>query len=425
MSTKYLLLLFFLLVLILFSVFFSASETAMMSVNRYRLRHLARKGDKGANRIIELLDRPDRLLGVILIGNTFANILASAVATLMASHYFGDAGIALVTLLLTLVILIFAETAPKTLAALYPERVAWPCSVMLKILLKTFYPLVWLVNGIANGILRLFGVKLNVSRLEALTVDELRSLIHEAKEKISPNYRKTLLRILDLEKVTVEDIMVPRNEIFAIDLDQNLEVILQQLYACEHSFVPVFHEDINHLEGILDLRKVLITLRNGPITKQELLASIEEAYFVPKEATANQQLLNFRHQQKMIGLVVDEYGDIQGLITIQDLLKEIVGEFTREVDDISHLVINQKDGSFLVDGSVDIRDLVRITEWKLPSLGPRTLSGLIIEFLEMIPPAGVGVRIAGYPMEIVRVSQNTIKLVRIWPTLYQEPSNWE
>ncbi len=419
MTTNYILLILTLVLLIIISAFFSASETGMMSLNRYRLRHAVRKGDPNAKRVMNLLTRPDRLLGIILIGNTFANIFASAVATIIAVHFFGEVGVLGSTIVLTLLILIFAESTPKTLAALYPEHIASPSSSVLKFLLKILYPLVWFINIIGNGILRLFGVQLDVSRLESLSIEELRTLLDESKGKISASYKKMLLRILDLEQVTIEEIMVPRSEIFGIDLNESWENILASLFECHYSFVPLYKDDINHAQGILNLRKVLIVLQQKKLNKEELIAMADEIYFIPQEATANQQLLNFRHQKQTIGLVVDEYGDIQGLITLQNILEEIVGEFTRDVES-SRMVIPQKDGSFLIDASADIRDINEMTEWKLPTDGPRTISGLIIEYLEAIPGAGVCTRIGGYPMEIVRIGQNTIKLVRIWPQLYKE-----
>lgn len=414
-----------LIFLILVSAFFSGAETGLMTLNRYRLQHLLHKGDKGAKRISSLLLRPDRLLGVLLIGNTFSNIFASAAVTLLAERYFGSFGVLIATILLTLIVLIFGETAPKTLAALHPEAVAWPSSLILKWLLKLLYPLVWLVNGIANGFLRLFGVKMDVSRLESLSLEELRTLLSETKGKISSTYQKTLLRILDLEQVNVESIMVPKNEIFGIDLENGWEEIEAALMECTHAFVPVYRENINNVLGILNLRKVLVFLRKGNLDKISLMNLADEVYFIPQEATANQQLLNFRDQQQTIGLVVDEYGDIQGLITVTDIMEEIVGEFTKDVLGINRFIIPQKDGSFLIDASVDVRDLNALTEWKLPTEEARTLSGLIIEQLEMIPMAGICVRIGGYPLEVMRVSRNRIKLVKVFPQLFKELSSWE
>lgn len=419
MTSGYILLVILLVFLVFLSIFFSASETSLMSLNRYRVRHLAQKNHVGAKRVMSLLSRLDRLLGVILIGNTVANMFAAAAATVILSNFYGEFGIAIGTLIFTLFILIFGEMAPKTLAALHPEAVAWPASVVLKFLLKIFYPVVWLITGVANGLLRLFGVRLDSSRLESLSLDELRSLLIETKGKISPNYQQMLLRILDLEQVTIEDIMVPRNDIFGIDFNADWEEILRLLIQCPYASAPLYKDDVNHTIGMLNLRKILINIQQKPINKEMLIDLVEEPYFVPKDAIVNQQLLNFRDQDQVIGLVVDEYGDIQGLITLQDILEEIVGEFTKDVK-ISNWVVPQKDQSVIVNASIDIRDLNEMTQWKLPVGGPRTLSGLVIEYLEMIPSPGICTRIAGYPMEVIRVSHNTIKSIRVFPQFYKE-----
>lgn len=412
-----------LVVLIFISGFFSGSETGMMSLNRYRLRHLSRKGRPAAKRVMKLLERPDRLLGVILIGNTFANIMASSIATLIAVHYFGDAGIVVATIVLTLVVLIFAETAPKTVAALYPDRVAYKVSWILNWLLKIMYPLVWVVNAAANAILRLFQVKIRKRTAEPLTAEELRSLVHEAKGKISSTYQEMLLRILELERVTVEDVMVPRNAINGLDLTDSWELNFKKIINCEHSHMPLFREHIDDVAGMLNMRKVLSRMQRDRLREQDLLRLADKVYFVPEGALLNRQILNFQEQQKNISLVVDEYGDIQGLVTLQDVLEEIVGEFAGEVEEFSRLIKSQKDGTVLVDGRISIRDLNRQKQWDLPIEGPKTLSGLIIEYLEMIPHPGICCRIAGYPMEIVRVSGNTIKLVQIFPSFVSNQLN--
>ncbi len=403
--------------LVLLSGFFSGSETGMMALNRYRLRHLARKGHVTAKRVMKLLGRPDRLLGVILIGNTFANVLASAIATVLASHYFGDLGVFIVTIVLTLIILIFAEATPKTLAALHPQRVAFPSSFLLSLLLKVFYPLVWFVNGIANSILRLFKVRVKGGKVESLTADELRTVVREASGKISSSYQQMLLRILALEQVTVEDVMIPRNEIYGIDIADDWDKILKALMSSEHSYVPLYRENIDHVIGLLNLRNLLTLLPRSDLSKDKLVSLASEVYFVPEVTLLNRQLLNFQQENKSIGLVVDEYGDIQGLVTIQDILEEIVGQFAVDIADTARLFEKQKDGSYLVDGSINLRDLNRMTSWEFPTDGPKTLSGVIIEYLEMIPISGVALRLAGYPIEVLKVSDNKIKLVQIWPHL--------
>lgn len=406
--------LFFLVIL---SAFFSSSETGMMSLNRYRLRHLVRKGDKKAKRIAKLLERPDRLLGVILLGNTFANIMASSVATVIAVHYFGDVGVLVTTIALTVVILIFAEAAPKTYAALHPLRMAYLASFMLKLLLQIFYPIIFVINAIANSFLRLFGIHIRRHGIDPLSAEELRTVVHEATGKISSNYQQMLLRILDLEQATVEDVMIPRGEITGINLEDSWEDILKQLMVCDHQYVPLYRDSIDKVCGMLNLRKILVSLQQQTFSKETMISLADKVYFIPEGALTSKQLLNFQNEQRTVGLVVDEYGDIQGLVSLQDILEEIVGEFSCDVEDISRLVKKQRDGSFLVSGNIPVRELNRIASWDLPTDGPKTLSGLIIEYLETIPTEGVAARVEGYPMEVVQVSGNRIRQVRVWPEL--------
>ncbi|AIT63646.1 HlyC/CorC family transporter [Coxiella burnetii] len=405
-----------LLVLLIFlSAFFSGSETGMMALNRYRLRHLARKGHVKAQRVVTLLKRPDRLLGVILIGNTFANILASAVATVIAVHYLGDLGVIISTVILTFLILVFAETTPKTLAALYPQRVAFPASVPLQILLRVFYPLVWLVNTIANAFLRIFGVKVSVQGTEVVSAEELRSIVREVTGKGLSGYQQMLLRVLNLGQMTVEDVMVPRKRIHGIDIRDDWHKIVEVLLTSEHDYLPIYRENIDRVIGLLNLRRVMQLLSQQQLTKEKLVKVAEEVYFIPEVTLLNQQLLNFRERNKTVGLVVDEYGDIEGLVTLRDILEEVVGEFATGIDGATSLVQFQKEGSYLIDARISVRDLNRIMQWDLPIKGPKTLSGLIIEDLESIPIVGICIRLSGYPMEIVKVSRNAVRLVKVWP----------
>lgn len=405
-----------LLVLLIFlSAFFSGSETGMMALNRYRLRHLARKGHVKAQRVVTLLKRPDRLLGVILIGNTFANILTSAVATVIAVHYLGDLGVIISTVILTFLILVFAETTPKTLAALYPQRVAFPASLPLQILLRVFYPLVWLVNTIANAFLRIFGVKVSVQGTEVVSAEELRSIVREVTGKGLSGYQQMLLRVLNLGQMTVEDVMVPRNRIHGIDIRDDWHKIVEVLLTSEHDYLPIYRENIDRVIGLLNLRRVMQLLSQQQLTKEKLVKVAEEVYFIPEVTLLNQQLLNFRERNKTVGLVVDEYGDIEGLVTLRDILEEVVGEFATGIDGATSLVQFQKEGSYLIDARISVRDLNRIMQWDLPIKGPKTLSGLIIEDLESIPIVGICIRLSGYPMEIVKVSRNAVRLVKVWP----------
>lgn len=405
-----------LLVLIILSGFFSGAETGLFSLNRYRLRHLAKKAKQpGAVRAYELLKRPDRLIGLILLGNNFTNILASSVATVVCLRLFGEAGIAIATGVLTLVVLIFAEVAPKTLAALHPERTAFPAARILTPLMRVLYPLVWTVNGIANGILRLFGISTEAAPKLHLSSDELRTVVHEAGTMIPQRHQQMLLSILDLERVTVEDIMIPRNEIFAIDLEDDWSDIVGQITGSRHSRIPVCKGGIDNVIGIVHLRNVLAIHRHGELSREEFIKVLREPYFIPEGTRLHTQLLNFQQQRRRIALVVDEYGDIQGLVTLDDILEEIVGEFATDHAVLDKEIHPQEDGTYLVDGSANIRDLNRLMQWNLPTDGPKTLNGMIIEYLETIPEAGTSLLLAGYPLEIVQTTSNAVKTVRIDP----------
>jgi Mg2+/Co2+ transporter CorB len=414
-----------LLLLIILSAFFSGSETGMMALNRYRLRHLANEGNKGARRASALLARPDRLIGVVLLGNNFVNILASAIATVIALDLFGERGIAAATVLLTLVVLIFAEVAPKTLAALNPERIAFPASFVLGPLLKVLYPLVWAVNVVANGLLRLVGVSAEDIESKPLSREELRTVVNEAAAIIPRRHRRMLVSILDLENVSVEDIMVPRNEVLGVDLEDPLPAIRQQIVATQHTRLPVFEGELNRVVGLVHVREVLPLLDGGGFSKEALRAVVRAPYFVPASTPLHTQLINFQRQHRRIGLVVDEYGDIQGLVTLEDILEEIVGEFTSDPADQSPDVIAEPGGTYLVSGGASIRELNRTLHWQLPIAGPKTLNGLIIEYLEVIPEPGTTLRIAGYPIEIVSTSDSAVKTARVSPALRVPPPSGE
>jgi Mg2+/Co2+ transporter CorB len=403
--------------LILVSAFFSGSETGLISLNRYRLRHLAKDGHAGARRAHKLLKRPDRLIGLILLGNNFVNILASAIATLLAVRLLGEDGVWVATALLTVVVLIFAEITPKTLAAMRPERFAFPATVILKPLAWLLAPLVLVFNTIPSALLRLFGVSQQELSEHTISREELRTVVNEAGAMIPQRHQKMLLGILDLEKATVEDIMVPRNEIIGIDLEDEWEQILKQLRNSQHTRLPVYRGDIDQVIGILHLRNFLGLQHRQELSRNDLEGLLRESYFIPEATPLNTQLLNFQSQRRRIGLVVDEYGDIQGLVTLDDILEEIVGEFTTDPSTSSKDIHPQEDGSFLVDGSANIRELNRIMQWELPTDGPKTLNGMITEYLETIPEAGTSLLLEGYPIDIVQTGSNTVKTVRIDPAL--------
>ena len=408
-------LLIVLIVLILLSAFFSGSETALMTLNRYRLKHLSDKGHRGAKLARRLLNRPDRLLGLILLGNNFVNILASAIATIIALRLYGEAGIAIATGLLTLTILIFAEVTPKTLAALKPEKVAFFAAYIYTPLLKLLYPLVWLINLFANRLLALVGVHAAEGKKDKLNADEFRAVVNEAKQIIPGQHSDMLLRILDLEKTSVEDIMIPRNEITGIDLTDDWSDIERQITHSQRTRVPVFHDSIDHTVGVLHLREVLNLFARGELNLGSVNSLIRKAYFIPAGTSLTQQLLNFQKKKRRSGLVVDEYGSIQGLVTLEDILEEIVGRFTTDAPTRNFNIHTQEDGSFLVDGGTHIRDINRNMDWSLPQGGPKTLNGLILEHMEMIPKPGTSLMINNYSIEIMRTSKNTVQSVRIQP----------
>ncbi|MCW8884283.1 MAG: HlyC/CorC family transporter [Motiliproteus sp.] len=402
-----------LLLLILCSAFFSSSETGMMSLNRYRLRHLVKNKHRGAMRANHLLSRPDRLIGVILIGNNLVNIAAASIATVVAVRLWGDAGVAIATLALTLVILIFAEVTPKTLAALHPERIAFPAAVILKPLLIVLYPAVWLINGITNGLLRILGIKVDSSNQDHLSSEELRTIVNEAGALIPQKNQSMLLGILELEEVTVQDIMIPRNEAVGIDLEDDLDTILDLISNSDHTRLPVFKGDINQVVGILHLRNMARVLKSGEPSKAALLQEAKEPYFIPESTPLQTQLLNFQKEGKRIGLVVDEYGDIQGLCTLEDILEEIVGELSDSRRVENQDIHPQDDGTFFIDGTATMRDINKAMDWDMPVDGPKTLNGLITETLEFIPDRNVCLDINGYRIETIQIQDNLIKMARV------------
>ena len=411
-----------LVVMILLSAFFSGSETAMMSLNRYRLRHLVKNKHRGAMLTQALLSRPDRLIGLILLGNNFVNIAASSLTTIIFYRIMGETGIAIGAGLLTLVILIFGEVTPKTLAIMHPERIAFPVAYVLTLLLRLMYPIVWLTNGISNSLIKIFGITPQETAMQQLSRDELRTVVNEAGALIPRRHQRMLLSILDLENVTVEDIVIPRNEIVGIDLDNEIDEILRLLTTSQHTRLPIYRENIDHVLGIIHVRNALHLIAQKNLSKETLQDIAREVYFVPEGTSLHTQLLNFQRQKRRIALVVDEYGDILGLVTLEDILEEIVGEFTTDSSTTLRDIHPQEDGSFLVDGSLTVRELNRLTDWGLPTDGPKTLNGLIIEHMEFIPEPGTSLLIAGYPVEIVQTSANAVKTAKIYPALRRPPN---
>ncbi|MCP5161585.1 MAG: HlyC/CorC family transporter [Hahellaceae bacterium] len=404
-----------LIFLIAFSAFFSSSETGMMSLNRYRLKHLAKSGHKGARKASKLLDRTDLLIGVILIGNNFVNILASSIATVLALHYWGDAGIAAATALLTIVILIFAEVTPKTLAALFPEKVAFPAAYILSPLLKLLYPAVWIVNLFTNGILRLLRVNTDEQGTDNLSREELRTLVNEAGALIPQKHQDMLVSILDLEQVTVNDIMIPRNDVVGIDLEDDMNAIIMQIKSSQHTRLPVYKGDINNVLGVLHLRNSARFLTEEEPNKAHLMKECRDPYFIPESTPLHTQLIHFQKEKRRIGIVVDEYGDVLGIATMEDILEEIVGDFTTDYAANSPDIIPDEDGSYLIDGTATIRSINKTLGWHLPLSGPKTLNGLIMEALEIIPENSVCITLQSYRIEIRQVKDNVVKTAKMWP----------
>lgn len=399
--------------LIVLSACFSSSETALMTLNRYRLRHLSRDGHRGAIRAERLLKRPDRLIGIILLGNNFVNIAASSVATIIALRLGGEGAIAAATGLLTLTVLIFAEVAPKTMAALRPERIAFPAALILAPLLRLLYPLVWLINVLANTLLRAFGVNPTESGDSALSREELRTVVNEAGAMIPQRHQRMLISILDLDQATVDDIMVPRNEVIGIDLNDDWSRIHAQIAESEYTRLPVFEGGVDNIRGVLHVRRVLTAMLGGDLTRERLVEHIREPYFVPEGTRLQVQMLKFQAERRRIGLVVDEYGEFRGLVTLEDILEEIVGEFTTDPAESIRDIHLQPDGSYLAEGSASVRELKRLLDWDLPADGPKTLNGLILEHLETIPEPGTSLLIDHHPVTVLQTEENRVKVAKL------------
>jgi Mg2+/Co2+ transporter CorB len=404
-------------ILLLLAAFFAGSETALMSLNRYRLRHRAKAGNRGARLAENLLAHPDRLIGLILLLSTIVNVAAPMLVGFIALRFGGEFLVAFGAVVLTLILLIFCEVAPKTFGALHPERLAMPAAYVYTPLLWVLYPFVWATNLLANGVLRLFGVSPQQAS-HSLSSEELRTVLAEAGAMIPHRHQQMLVSILDLEKATVEDIMVPRTEIVGIDVEDGWDTIIEQLRQSQHTRLPVYRGDIDRLVGVLHMKRVVHGLARGRLERESLIeaAGERDAYFVPSGTTLNNQLLNFQREKRRMAFVVDEYGDIQGLVTLEDILEEIVGEFTTDPATMMHKDVHpEADGSFVVNASSTIRALNRSMRWNLPTDGPKTLNGLIVEYLETIPEPGTTLKLADYMLEVLQTGDNAIKTVRIRP----------
>ncbi len=393
------------------SAYFSGTETSMMTINRYRLRHAAKQGNRSAKRVEKLLQRPDRLISLVLIGNNLINIVASALATIVGMRLYGDAGVAIATGVLTFIILIFAEVLPKSIAALYPERVAYPSSIFLSPLQKIMLPVVWFFNQITLVFMRIFGIKPPVIQGNAVSKEELRTIVNESKSKLSQRNQNMLISILDLEKVTIGDIMVPRNEIFGIDVNDEWKSIVRQLTHSPHGRIVLYRDTLDDVIGMLRVREAYrLMTEKKEFTKQILIKAADKIYFIPESTPLSLQLVNFQRNNEKAGIVVDEYGEIQGLVTVEDILEEIVGDFTTSMSpSLAEEVIPQKDGSLLVDGTTNIRDINKAFACHLPENEARTINGVIIEELGDLPVVGAKITIDGYEFEVLEVQDNVIK----------------
>jgi Mg2+/Co2+ transporter CorB len=404
-------------VLLILSAFFSLSETSMMAINRYRLKHLAKQGHRGARLTTQLLLNTDRLLGVILLGNNLLNAAAATLVAVIVSVSFGQSDLALLfgTVGVTFAILVFSEITPKVIAAAYPERIALASSYVLTPLLKLFYPVVWFVNLFVQALLFILRLKPEADNgTQKISLEELKTLVLEAEHFIRKKHQSMLLNLFDLETITVDDVMVPRGQIEAIDLDADDETIHNELLTCYHTRLPVYRGKLDNVTGVIHVRKVLNQMRSGEITAATLEKIMRAPYFIPSGTPLFSQLQLFQENRERVGLIVDEYGEWMGLVTLEDIIEEIIGEFTTHAPSQVGTFLKQEDGSLIVEGSTLLRDLNRKLGLKLPLGGPKTLNGLILEHFQDIPEAGTSLKIAGYPMEIIQTQDRVVKVVRIF-----------
>lgn len=396
--------------LVLMSAFFSGSETSMMAINRYRLKHLVKEKNKSAKRVSKLLERTDRLLGVILIGNNFTHTLSTALATVVAIRIWSDSAVLAVTVFMTIIMIIFAEVMPKTIAALKPESIAFPSSYLLKPLSKILSPLITLVSFVSNNVTKLIGIDLDNADKDELKPEELRTLLQTSR--VPKRQEEMLMGIFDMDYLSVNDVMIPKNEIIGIDLNDELEDILKQLQDIDFTYIPCFEDSIDNIQGFLSLNKKADFLGYKNQSKQNLKEELQEPLFVPENTPLYKQLANFQSSGKRVGLIVDEYGDIEGIITLRAILEVIVGEITTESIEKMD-IMPQADGTYLVEGGMMIREVNRRLDWELPTEGPKTLSGLILEEIQTIPETNIGLTISGYRIETVLIKDNVIKLAKL------------
>ena len=416
---------FALVVILILSGFFSSSETSMMAINRHRLNHLVRKGHRGAKLTSKLLAKTDKLLGSFLLGNTLLNVAAATLTEIIVLRLFGhDNNTALVagTLTITFIILVFSEIMPKVIAASHPERVALTASYALSFFIKLFYPVVFIATSIVRGALSLLRIKVQTDHsTQKVSLEEVRMLVLEAEQFLPQRHQKMLLNLVDLERVVVDDVMVPRNQIEALDLNADTEVLKQQLATCHHTLLPVYQDALDNIVGILHVRKTLALLQQESFCAEDLKALLLEPYFIPADTTLLTQLQHFQERHLRLGLIVDEYGELLGLVTLENILEEIVGDFTTQSPALTGKFFRQEDGSLFIEGSTLLRDLNRKMGLHFPLDGAKTLNGLILEHLEDIPEAGTSLKISGYPIEIMQTQDRVVKVARIFVVPAHKP----
>jgi len=408
----------FLILLLIFSGFFSGSETSMMAINRHRLNHLIRKGNKSAKLTAELLGKVDKLLGSILLGNTLLNVAAATLTEIIILRLFGHNETAMLigTLIIAFVILVFSEIMPKIIAASHPERIALPSSYLLSPLIMLFYPVVSVATAIVRGLLWLLRIDIQTDQSkQKMTLEELRGLVLDAEHFLPRKHQKMLLNLVDLERITVNDVMVPRNQIEALDINASADELRQQIITCHHTLLPVYADTPSNIIGILHIKRVPALLQEATLDVAQLREILHEPYFTPSDTPLLKQLQQFQERHARLGLVVDEYGELLGLVTLENILEEIVGEFTTQSPAQTGKFLRQEDGSILLEGGSSLRELNRKLGLHLPLDSAKTLNGLILEHLEDMPEAGVSLKIAGYPIEIIQTQDRIVKVARIFP----------
>ena len=401
-----------LVILFLLSAFFSGSETALMSINKYKMRHQAKLNNKGAKAAKKLLENPDKIIGVILLGNNLTNILITQITTLISLRLYGDIGLAIATGLLTIFSLIFAELTPKTIGEMHSEKIAYSSSLLYRPMLIILYPLVFIINLIANGIIRMMGLKDNISK-GSLSSEELKTVLSESSIKFSKPHLKMLESIIDLEKATVEDIMIPRSDIYGIDISEDIVSIISNFKSTPYTRIPVYEDNIENLLGLIHIKNITPLLTSKSINKDEIKKLIKKPYYIVSGTSLYRQLLNFQKEKRRIGFIIDEYGNIQGLVTLEDILEEIVGDFTSDPGSSEEIISTKDKNIFIIDGGVHIREINQILKINLVSKEAKTINGFILEHIENLPKINDIISIQGHTFKILENLDNAVKTVHL------------